>query len=319
MQQHVIALAGGVGGAKLAHGLAMLLPPEALTVVVNVGDDFSHLGFPVCPDLDTVLYTLAGIANAETGWGITGESWNFMAAMQALGGETWFRLGDKDIATHTRRRQLLAEGQTLAQAIDALRRAHGIGCAILPASNDALRTRVLTEQGELDFQIYFVREQCRPVVRGLRYEGAEAAQPAKMQGRAWTETDCAGIVICPSNPYLSIAPILAMPAARRWLSERKCPAIAVSPIIGGAAVKGPAAKLMREFGIEPSALAVAEYYRGLIDYLLIDQTDADQAEAIAALGIRPVLADILMRDAADRRRLGQLCLDILGRHGAMVS
>lgn len=311
MAKSVIALAGGVGGAKLAHGLAMLLPPEELAVVVNVGDDFSHLGFPVCPDLDTVLYTLAGIANAETGWGIAGESWNFMAAMQALGGETWFRLGDKDIATHTRRRQLLAEGHTLAQAIDALRRAHGIGCTVLPASDDELRTRVLTEQGELDFQVYFVREQCRPVVRGLRYDGAEAALPASMQGRAWTETDCTGIVICPSNPYLSIAPILAMPSARQWLAGRKCRAVAVSPIIGGAAVKGPAAKLMHEFGIEPSALAVADYYRGLIDYLVIDQADADQAAGIAALGIKPVLADILMRDEADRRRLARLCLELV--------
>lgn len=316
MVKPVIALAGGVGGAKLAHGLAMQLPADELLVVVNVGDDFTHLGFPVCPDLDTVLYTLAGIANPETGWGLAGESWHFMAALQALGGETWFRLGDRDIATHTRRRQLLADGLPLSAAVDVLRRAHGIGCAVLPASDAALRTQVASDAGEMDFQVYFVREQCRPVVHSLRYAGAETAQPAPWQGRPWTETPCGGIVICPSNPYLSIAPILAMPAARQWLAARPAPAIAVSPIIGGAAVKGPAAKLMREFGVEPSALAVAEYYRGLIDYLLIDQADAGQAAAIRALGIEPVVHDILMRDAADRHRLARLCLGILARGGA---
>lgn len=304
-------MAGGVGGAKLAHGLAAVLPPEDLTVIVNVGDDFMHLGFPVCPDIDTVLYTLAGIANRETGWGIAGETWSFMEAVGRLGGATWFRLGDRDIATHVLRRQMLAEGKSLTEATDELRRRHGIGCRVIPATDGHLRTMVQTDRGKMDFQSYFVRDRCEPVVRSLHYDGANAARPSMLKGKAWTDADVDGIVICPSNPYLSVAPILAMPAVRDWLRNRRCPAVAVSPIIGGQAVKGPAAKLMREFGKDASVLTVADYYRGLIDILLIDGRDAGDAEAVAAMGIRPVVCDIMMRSDAERRQLAAACIDLL--------
>jgi LPPG:FO 2-phospho-L-lactate transferase len=307
----VIALAGGVGGAKLAYGLAASLSPEDLTVIVNVGDDFTHLGFPVCPDIDTVLYTLAGIANRETGWGIAGETWSFMEAVGRLGGETWFRLGDRDIATHVLRRQLLDEGKSLTEATDELRRRQGIGCRVIPATDDRLRTIVQTDRGEMDFQSYFVRDRCEPVVQSLRYDGADTARPSLLKGRAWTDADIDGIVICPSNPYLSVAPMLAIPAAQNWLRNRHCPAVAVSPIIGGQAVKGPAAKLMREFGKDASVLTVAHYYRGLIDVLLIDSQDAGEAESVAVMGIRPVICDIMMRSDAERRQLAATCIDLL--------
>lgn len=310
----IIVLCGGVGGAKLAQGLAAAVPPGGLLTIVNTGDDFTHLGLPISPDLDTVMYTLAGIDNPVLGWGQREESWHFMTALEKLGGEAWFRLGDKDMATHIRRRALLEEGKTLSEVTENLTRALGIDHPILPATDQPLRTMVDTEEGELAFQHYFVRRQCQPVLRGLRYAGAEAARPSNHDGLLWTEVAIDGIVIAPSNPYLSIAPILAMPEARVWLGRRQVPAIAVSPIIGGAAVKGPAAKIMRELGIEPSALAVARYYRGLIDMLMIHESDVGEAEAIAAEGIRPVIADILMPDIASRRRLAIKCLEQFSPH-----
>lgn len=301
----LLALAGGVGGAKLAHGLARILPPGDLAVIVNIGDDFEYLGLHVSPDIDTVMYTLAGIANQETGWGIAGETWSFMAALGVLGGETWFRLGDRDLATHVERTRLLAEGAPLSVITARLARKLGVAAAIVPASDDPVRTFVATDEGELEFQHYFVRRQCAPRVSSLSYRNAEAARPAPIAGRPWTAMEIAGVIICPSNPYLSVAPILAMPAARTWLQNRRFPVAAVSPIVAGQALKGPAAKIMAELGTEPSALAVARFYAGLVDFFVIDRSDAALAGDIRKVGMEPVVMDSVMKSAADRERLAR--------------
>jgi LPPG:FO 2-phospho-L-lactate transferase len=299
------ALAGGVGGAKLAQGLSRILPPGDLVIVVNIGDDFEHLGLHVSPDIDTVVYTLAGIANPETGWGVAGETWSFMDALGALGGETWFRLGDRDLATHVERTRLLADGTPLSAVTTRLARQLGVAVAIVPASDDPVRTFVATDEGELEFQHYFVRRHCAPRVSSLSYRNAETARPAPVGGRPWTEMEIAGVIICPSNPYLSIAPILAMPATRAWLKDRRFPAAAVSPIVAGKALKGPAAKIMAELGAEPSALAVARFYAGLVDFFIIDRTDAALADEIRAVGMEPVVMDSVMTSVADRERLAR--------------
>jgi LPPG:FO 2-phospho-L-lactate transferase len=299
------ALAGGVGGAKLAHGLSRILPPEDLAIVVNVGDDFEHLGLHVSPDIDTVVYTLAGIANPETGWGVAGETWSFMDALGALGGETWFRLGDRDLAAHVERTRLLAEGAPLSAVTTRLARKLGVAAAIVPASDDPVRTFIATDEGELEFQHYFVRRHCVPRVSSLSYRNADTARPAPIGGRPWTEMEIAGVIICPSNPYLSIAPMLAMPAAHAWLKDRRFPVAAVSPIVAGQALKGPAAKIMAELGTEPSALAVARFYAELVDYFVIDRSDAALANAIRAEGMEPVVMDSVMTSVADRERLAR--------------
>jgi LPPG:FO 2-phospho-L-lactate transferase len=299
------ALAGGVGGAKLAHGLSRILSPEDLAIVVNIGDDFEHLGLHVSPDIDTVVYTLAGIANPETGWGVAGETWSFMDALGVLGGETWFRLGDRDLATHVERTRLLADGAPLSAVTTRLARQLGVAAAIVPASDDPVRTLVATEKGELEFQHYFVRRHCAPRVSSLSYRNAETARPAPVGGRPWTEMEIAGVIICPSNPYLSIAPILAMPAAHALLKDRRFPVAAVSPIVAGQALKGPAAKIMAELGTEPSALAVARFYAGLVDFFVIDRADAALAHAIRAEGMEPVVMDSVMKSLADRERLAR--------------
>jgi len=301
----IVALAGGVGGAKLAHGLAQVLPPERLAVVVNVGDDFEHLGLHISPDLDTIFYTLAGIANPVAGWGVANETWSFMDALGRLGGETWFRLGDRDLATHVERTRMMRAGASLTEATRAFLSAYAIKRHVLPASDDPIRTFVATDEGELAFQHYFVRRQCAPRLSGLEYRGAESARPSQLAGTPWTELRASAAIICPSNPYLSIAPILAMPAARAWLERRRFPALAVSPIVQGRALKGPAAKIMQELGEEPSVVAVARCYRGLVDALAIDESDRGHADEIAALGVTPVVLDIVMRDAADRARLAR--------------
>jgi LPPG:FO 2-phospho-L-lactate transferase len=301
----LLALAGGVGGAKLAHGLSRILPPGDLAVIVNIGDDFEHLGLHVSPDIDTVTYTLAGIANPQTGWGIAGETWSFMDALGGLGGETWFRLGDRDLATHIERTRLLADGAPLSAVTAQLARQLGVTAAIVPASDDPVRTFVATDEGELEFQHYFVRRQCAPRVSSLSYRKAEAARPAPIGGRPWTEIAIAGVIICPSNPYLSIAPILAMPAVRPWLTNRRFPVAAVSPIVAGQALKGPAAKIMAELGTEPSALAVARFYAGLVDFFVIDRSDAALAGDIRKVGMEPVVMDSVMKSITDRERLAR--------------
>src|SRR5579859_4195729 len=302
---NVVALAGGVGGAKLAHGLSLVLPPESLTVVVNTGDDFEHLGFHISPDVDTVMYTLAWLANAETGWGMAGETWSFLDALGRLGGETWFRLGDRDLATHVERRRRLADGQTLTQATQALCGALGVRPAVLPMSDDRMRTVVQTDEGELGFQEYFVHRQCRPRVSGFIFEGADQARPTAQVTRALTAADL--IVFCPSNPFVSLGPILGLPGIQDLVRAR--PALAVSPIVAGQALKGPAGKMLAELGLDVSAAAVAGYYTGLLRDFVLDALDAAQAATLRAQGLRVLVTDTIMRSEADRARLAQQALD----------
>jgi LPPG:FO 2-phospho-L-lactate transferase len=304
----VVGLAGGVGGAKLAHGLAQCLPPAALTVIVNTGDDFEHVGLHISPDLDTVMYTLAGLANPETGWGQAGETWSFLAALGALGGETWFRLGDRDLATHIERTRRLRAGETLTQVTRALCAALGVGPRVLPMTDDPLRTMVQTDEGELEFQEYFVHRQCRPRVSGFRFEGEGAAQAGAEVLAALDEADL--IVFCPSNPFVSIGPILALPGVRQRLAKGR--AVAVSPIVGGQALKGPAGKMLGELGLEVSALAVARQYAGLARGFVLDAVDADLRPAVAALGFEVLVTDTVMRSDADRARLARDVLEFGG-------
>ena len=292
----ILTLAGGVGGARLAQGLYRHLH-EKLTVVVNTGDDFEHMGFCISPDLDTIMYTLAGLNNRETGWGLAGETWNFMAMTARLGGETWFQLGDSDLAIHAERRRRLAAGESLAVVTAALCECLGLACRVIPMSNDSVRTMVGTASGELAFQDYFVRLRCEPVVRGLRFDGAESATIAPEFAAALEAADLSAIVIAPSNPFLSIAPIRAVGDVERRLREGRVPVVAVSPIVGGRAVKGPAAKILRELGHEVSALAVARQYQGLADGFVLDHADAELAPAVSALGMQVRVTDTIMRDA----------------------
>lgn len=301
---NVVALAGGVGGARLADGLARCLPPEDLTVIVNVGDDFEHLGLAISPDLDTVCYTLAGLGNPATGWGRAGETWQALESLAELGGPTWFRLGDRDLGLHLERTRRLRLGQPLSRITQDFCRAWGVTVAVLPVTDDAAPTWVYTDEGELSFQEYFVRRQCRPRVTSFRFANVEGATPAPGVLAALEQAHL--VVICPSNPWVSVDPILAVPGVRALLQRRRgehCPVVAVSPIIGGQTVKGPAAKMFSELGIQASAFAVAEHYGPLVSGFVLDQVDAEQVQAIADLGMRTLVTDTLMRTPDDRRRL----------------
>ncbi|MSQ72590.1 MAG: 2-phospho-L-lactate transferase [Betaproteobacteria bacterium] len=308
----ILALAGGVGGAKMAAGLHRLLG-EGLTVAVNTGDDFEHLGLSISPDLDTVMYTLAGMNNPLTGWGIAGETWEFMGMLERLGGETWFRLGDRDLAVHVERTRRLAAGETLSAVTAALCTRLGILGTIAPMSDQPVRTMVESDRGELAFQDYFVRLKCEPVVRTLRFAGAAQAAPGAPFAAALADTSLAGIVICPSNPYLSVQPILEVPGVAAALRARRVPAIAISPIVGGRALKGPAAKIMRELGREISAREIARHYAGLIDGLVIDDADAALAPDIAGLGVQALVTGTVMENVATSIDLAERSLAFLQR------
>jgi LPPG:FO 2-phospho-L-lactate transferase len=301
----IVALAGGVGGGRMAAGLAAVLPPRGLTIVVNTGDDFEHLGLHVSPDLDSVLYALAGVDNRETGWGRAGETWNFMEALRGLGGEAWFRLGDRDLAVHVLRTRLLARGIPLSVVTRMLARRLGVRHAIVPMSETPVRTRVRTTRGTLAFQDYFVKLGCRPRVRGFRFQGSRSARVPRTLQRLLRPGRIRAVVICPSNPYVSVAPILSVPAIRAWLESRSFPVVGVSPIVGGAAVKGPAAKIMRELGAEPSALGVARHYGGHVDGWVIDRKDAGLARAIAEEGKAVLVTDTIMSDREKSAALGR--------------
>ena len=303
----MVALAGGVGGARLAVGLAAVLPPEELAIVVNTADDFEHMGFTVCPDLDTVMYTLAGVNNRLLGWGRAGETRGFMSEVKRLGGEDWFQLGDRDLALHVLRREALRRGASLSQVTRDLARRFGIKHTILPMSETPVRTVVKTQSGELDFQDYFVRRRCAPRVTGFRFAGARAARvPIALARIMRGRVDA--VVLCPSNPFVSIAPIVSVPAIRARLQPRRIPVVAVSPIIGGEAVKGPAAKMMRELGVKPTALEVARHYGDAVDYWLIDQQDVKLAGAIERLGKRVLVTDTLM---SNRRQSAALARRVI--------
>ncbi len=303
MSPRVLALCGGVGGAKLALGLARRLPPGALAVLVNTGDDFTHLGLHVSPDVDTVLYTLAGLANQTQGWGLEGESWAFMTALARLGGEDWFRLGDADLATHVERTRRLAAGETLTHITAAFAAALGVNQTILPMSDDPVRTMLETEMGTLAFQDYFVRHRAAPRVRAIRYDGAATARPSARALAALASPELELVVICPSNPWLSVAPLLSMPALRAALDATRAPVVAVSPLIAGQAVKGPTAKLMAELGLAVNAATVADYYGGLLDGYVLDEADAALAPTVARRGCAVELAATLMTDLPTREAL----------------
>lgn len=304
----ILALAGGVGGARLANGLAHILPAGELTVAVNVGDDFTHLGLPICPDIDTVTYTLAGRNNRELGWGINGESWAFMDELKALGGPDWFNLGDRDLAKHVMRGEWLRQGWSLSAVTAELARRQGITQTIVPMSDDPVRSMVLTDAGELPFQDYFVRQRCEPRFMAIRFDGAEQAQISAGLAAALADPALEAIVVCPSNPVLSIGPFLAVPQIAAALRARQVPCVAVSPFIGGEAVKGPAAKIMRELGEQPGAACLARHYAGVVDAVLCDHGDPVAGQAIEGMTFRA--ADTLMRDDGDQQRLAREVLTL---------
>jgi LPPG:FO 2-phospho-L-lactate transferase len=303
----VLALAGGVGGAKLAAGLAQILG-ERLTILVNTGDDFEHFGLHISPDLDTVMYTLAGIANSVTGWGIAGESWTFMDQVARLGGQTWFNLGDRDLATHAIRTEWLNRGETLTAVTAHLCRALGVRSVVLPMSDHSVRTVVHSGDQALSFQDYFVRLKCDVPVRALSFDGAASAKFNEALRDLGNSLEPLAIVICPSNPYLSIDPILALPGLREWIKSVGAPVVAVSPIVGGKAIKGPAEKIMRELGLDPSAAAIGRHYGDLLTGLVIDAVDEDSAEEVSASGVAVLSTQTIMRVAQDRVNLARDCL-----------
>jgi LPPG:FO 2-phospho-L-lactate transferase len=304
----VVVLTGGVGGAKLVLGLAQILQPREMTAIVNTGDDFCHLGLWISPDIDTLLYTLAGKANAAQGWGREGESWNFMAALRSLGGEDWFALGDGDLALHALRTKHLVEGQTLSRITADFARSWKVDVAMLPMSDDAISTRVITDEGELAFQTYFVARRCEPKVRSVAFHGAQQSQPAPGVIEAICDPATRAILIAPSNPYLSIDPILAVPGITAALVSARAPVVAISPIIGGKAVKGPTAKLMAELGVAVTPTAIAEHYKGIIDGLLFDAKDD-----IGDMEIAHDVADTFMSTLADRVRVAKAALRLAAR------
>ena len=300
----VVALSGGIGGAKLALGLYRALPPDSLMVACNTGDDFEHLGLSISPDMDTVLYTLAGIANPETGWGRADETWRFMQALESLGGETWFRLGDADLAIHVERTRRLAAGENLSEISDDLCSRLGVRACLVPMSDQPVRTMVHTDDGILAFQRYFVQNRCQPGVTGFTFHGAGDAHPALPLWEALISEELEAIVICPSNPFISIDPILAVPGLRGAIADCGAPVVAVSPIIGGNAVKGPAAKMMSELGIPPSARAVVEHYDGLLTGFVLDDADKGTLTDLPCMHTR-----ILMESEEDKTTLANQVLE----------
>ncbi|MCB2049162.1 MAG: 2-phospho-L-lactate transferase [Novosphingobium sp.] len=312
MSGHILALSGGVGGAKLAAGLCAVLPPERLTIAVNTGDDFEHLGLTICPDLDSVTYALAGLNDTTRGWGVADETWQAMEMIGRLGGPDWFNLGDRDLGLHLTRAMHLRDAKSLSEVTAMLTGNLGIAHKVVPMSDDPVRTQVQTDAGWLDFQHYFVREQCRPEVRGVRFDGAESAALAPGLAQALARPDLAAVVLCPSNPWLSVDPMLALPGMRENIAAPGVPVIAVSPLVGGTALKGPLAKLMAELGQPVSNLAIAQHYEGLLDHLVIDETDAADAADLRDTGLCVTVTQTVMRDAQDRERLAGEVLAFVG-------
>jgi LPPG:FO 2-phospho-L-lactate transferase len=326
---NIVTLAGGVGGAKLAQGLALVptLTPSpspipcprsggtasrkgegSLTIIVNTGDDFEWHGLTVCPDLDTVTYTLGGVANTITGWGVADDTFEAIGALQRLGVEPWFKIGDRDLATHVYRTELLRKGKTLTEATQIITHALGIQATILPMTDDRFRTMVETDQGVLEFQEYFVRQQWQPMITRILFEGAETAQATPQVIGALQQADA--IIIAPSNPFVSVEPILRVTPTLAFPHHDEGgnkgggqPVAAVSPIVGGQAIKGPAAKMFRELGWEPSAFAVAQHYQGLVTHFVLDQLDAVQESAIQSLGMKTLVTNTIMQTVDDRVRL----------------
>jgi len=299
----VLALAGGVGGAKLALGLARCLPPDDLVICVNTGDDESFHGLHVSPDLDTMMYTLSGLSNQETGWGVEGDTFTALEMLGKFGAETWFNLGDRDLATHIRRTQLLSDGKTLSEVTSELNRSLGVAHHVIPMSDDPVRTVLSTDEGELPMQRYFVGRRAEPKVKEVRYLGADTATLAP-----GLESAIAGagmLVLCPSNPYLSLGPILALPGVRQRLRAFPGKKVCVSPIVGGDSVKGPAGKIMAELGKQVSCVEIAREYRDICDVFMMDLRDRALASEIEEMGITPLVASIIMETEEDKIALAK--------------
>ena len=310
-----LALSGGVGGAKLCLGLYRALPPDSLSIVANTGDDFELMGLHISPDLDTVAYTLAGLASESRGWGLEGETWQCMEALERLGGETWFRLGDRDLATHLRRSAALNGGEPLSAVTRQLCSALGVQCELLPMSDDPVRTVVISDEGDLPFQRYFVERRCEPAVTGFRFDGMATAQPLPRFMELLAPGAVDAVVICPSNPFVSVDPILDLPGVREALAASPAPVIAVSPLVGGRALKGPLAKMMGEMGLPVTAEGVAARYRGLVDGFVLDERDATLASGVESLGMKTAVLPTIMNSLADREVLARAVLDFAGVAG----
>lgn len=309
LRDRVVLLVGGVGGAKLALGLAHVLPPESLTVIVNTADDFEHLGLHISPDVDTLMYTLSGLANPQTGWGLDGDTFRAMEMVERYGGPAWFRLGDGDLGTNLARTMLLRQGHTLTEVTRRLCVALGVAHRLLPMTDDRVRTMLETDCGPLDFQTYFVRERWQPVVHRIRFEGSGEAQPSEAVAAALEAATL--IVLGPSNPFLSIDPILSVPGIRARITASDAPCVAVSPVIGGQAVKGPTVKLMAELGVDNSPVGVARHYEGFLDGIILDEADGSLVKLIEALNLRTITAPTLMNTLADKVRLANRLLEWL--------
>ena len=307
----VLALAGGVGGAKLAVGLARILDPDALTIVVNTGDDETFYGLHVSPDIDTVTYSLAGLANPETGWGYVGDTFNALETLKTLGADAWFGLGDHDLALHLRRTDMLRSGMTLSEVTLDLSGQMGVRHPIVPMSDQPVRTIIESTDGEMSFQEYFVHRRSEPEVIGLRFDGADSGSASPMFQTAMENADA--IVFCPSNPFLSVDPILALPGVRDIIAATGVPIVVVSPIIGGRAVKGPAARIFQTFAHKPpSALAVAEHYEGMATHFVMDNEDEASLEAVEALGYQVLVTETLMTEAASKIALATAVCEMAG-------
>ena len=307
MSKWVVALAGGVGAARFLDGLSRVMDPARLFIVGNTADDAEIHGLHISPDLDTVAYTLAGLANPLHGWGLKGDTFHCLEALRKLGAEAWFRLGDRDLATHLYRTVRLREGARLSQVTGELAAVWGLRSRLVPMSDDRVRTQVNTRHGTLDFQTYFVQRAARDTVRAVSFTGARQARPAP--GLLPAIRTASGIIVCPSNPIISIGPILAVPGIREALRSTAAPIAAVSPIVGGRALKGPAARMMKSLGMRVSALGVAELYRDFVDVFVLDKVDGEQAPAIEKLGMRAVVTDTIMTGLARKKALARAVLE----------
>jgi LPPG:FO 2-phospho-L-lactate transferase len=305
----ITALAGGIGASKFLLGLVNVLPPEDVTIIANTGDDIELFGLRISPDIDTLTYTLAGVINETTGWGIAGDTFSALSWIARYGESGWFNLGDRDLATHIYRTEQLRKGRTLSEVTDHVRRSLGVRSVILPMTDDYTPTRVVTSEGEMHFQEYFVRRRCEPKVREIRFDHIESAVPAP--GVASAILDADRVIICPSNPFISINPILDVPGVRDWVKQTRALVIAITPIIGGRALKGPAADMLRDLGHEVSARGVASLYRDFVDLFVLDEVDRAIKPEIEALGLRVEIADTVMNTLEDKQRLARSVSELL--------
>ncbi|MEW6212356.1 MAG: 2-phospho-L-lactate transferase [Acidobacteriota bacterium] len=301
----ITALAGGIGASKFLAGLARVMPPEDITIIANTGDDMEMFGLRICPDIDTVTYTLAGLVNQQTGWGIEGDTFECLHSLARLGEDVWFNLGDRDLATHIYRADRLKRGVTLAEVTDDLRRSLGVRSRILPMSDAYTPTRVITDEGDLHLQEYFVRRRCAPVVKAIRYENIERARPAEGVEQAIIEAD--SVIICPSNPFISIGPILAVPRVRDML--RRAKVAAITPVVAGRALKGPTAEMLRSLGHEVSAVGVARLYKDFANLFVLDEADTELKSSIEQLGLRVAVTNTVMATMEDKENLARRVIE----------